>query len=77
MKSSATAAVVDLIKDLRATRGLKPIELADKAGIAQSTLWRIENDDSAGFGTDTMFRLLSALGATVVIKCGNEELEIS
>ena len=60
--------VARLVSDLRARRGLSQIELAQKAGVSQPMIARLEKGDSRRTPTfDTIFRLLKVLGYTLSI----------
>jgi transcriptional regulator with XRE-family HTH domain len=62
--------VADLIRDIRTTKSLSRAEVADKADIAASTMWLVEQG-AQGFSASTMFKVLSALGVKVTIEVGD------
>jgi Predicted transcriptional regulators len=70
VKTPQTQAVADLIRDVRTTKGLTRAEVADKAGVAASTMWLVEQS-AQGFSASTMFGILSALGVKVTVEYGD------
>jgi len=52
------------LRELRSSRGLTQVELARKAGVTASYVWRLESGGAAP-GIDLVERLATALGTTV------------
>ena len=65
--------IARLVSDLRARTGLSQVELAQKAGVSQPMIARLEKGDSRRTPTfDTIFRLLKVLGYTMSIHVQKE-----
>ncbi len=67
------AAIEVRIKELRELKGWSQAELARQSGVAQSTISRIEADDTAGVSLGVVERLARALGcdpAYLIVKKG-------
>lgn len=57
-----TKPLSERLRQLRIRAGLEPYELADKAGIARSTISKIESGVQGNVRADTAMRLARALG---------------
>ncbi len=66
--------VAHLISGLRAKTGISQAELADRAGVSQPMMARLESGDSRRTPTfDTIFKVLKALGYTMSINVQKEK----
>jgi len=66
--------IARLISDLRTRAGLSQVELAQKAGVSQPMIARLEKGDRRRTPTfDTIFRLLKMLGYTISIHVQKEK----
>lgn len=66
--------IAHLVSDLRTRTGLSQIELAEKAGVSQPMIARLERGDSSRTPTfDTIFRLLKVLGYTLSLHVQKEK----
>ncbi len=53
------------IKELREERGMTQTELAEKAGVARATIWKLETGEDEITTTKTLIRIAEALGVGV------------
>lgn len=53
------------IKEIRESKGMTQTELAEKAGVARATIWKLETDDAAVTMTSTLQKIAAALGVTL------------
>lgn len=53
------------IKQIRESRGMTQTELAEKAGVARATIWKLETDDAAVTMTSTLQKIALALDVTL------------
>ena len=65
------------IKTLRAELGIPQRELCRRASVSRAVLSRLENQQISAVQTDTIERLLEALGHTAKLAPGNEEVSAS
>ena len=66
--------IARLVSDLRARAGLSQAELAERAGVSQPLIARLEKGDSRRTPTfDTIFRLLKVLGYSMSIHVQKEK----
>lgn len=55
------------IRDLRIARGMKPGELAQKANVSFSTVFRIERQHSKGVSRELVVRVLNVLDPNLTL----------
>ena len=66
--------IARLVSDLRARAGLSQAELAERTGVSQPMIARLEKGDNRRTPTfDTIFRLLKVLGYTMSIHVQKEK----
>lgn len=53
------------IKQIRESKGMTQTELAEKAGVARATIWKLETDEAAVTMTSTLQKIASALDVTL------------
>ena len=57
----------EIIKEARARKGLSRKQLADRSGVSQQTIWKIENAKTNPT-MDTMLALMRAMDYDIVFK---------
>ena len=60
------------LRQLRLSLGISQVDLADRAGIAKSYLWRLENAETCP-GIDLVQKLATALGTTASALLSSED----
>ena len=53
------------IREIRESRDMSQTELAEKAGIARATLWKLETADNIVTTSSTLLKLADALGVSI------------